>query len=64
MSKKIETLAQLDALQRYTIDEACAYLRASRARVYAKVKAGQLSIIKDGRRSYVAGSEIIRASQA
>lgn len=62
---KFETrnLQPLDANQRYTIDEAAAYLRISRVHVYSKVNSGELHILKDGRRSYIHGSEIIAASR-
>ncbi len=51
------------AHQRYEIPEAAEALRISRSRIYAKIKAGELSVIKDGRRSFISGAEIIRASQ-
>jgi excisionase family DNA binding protein len=56
-------LAPLDVNQRYEIDEASAYLRISRGRLYEKVAAGQIRLIKDGRRSYVPGSEIAAQSR-
>ena len=55
-------LPNLDLSQRYTIVEAMAYLRISRARLYAKVKAGEIEIIKDGSRSFIPGSEIAKQS--
>ena len=58
-----KSLPPLDANQRYTINETAAYLRLSRVRLYAKVNAGELRLLKDGRRSYVPGREIIAASQ-
>lgn len=64
MNTTLKTLPPLDAAQRYTIDEACTYLRTSRARLYAKVRAGELRVIKDGRRSYVPGTELISQSRA
>ena len=53
----------LDPMQRYGIEEACAYLRCSRGRLYEKVAAGEIRLIKDGRRSYVPGSEIAAQSR-
>jgi len=55
-------LQQLDPNQRYSIEEATALLRTSRARLYEKVKLGEIVLIKDGRRTYVPGSEILRIS--
>lgn len=57
-------LPPLDPAQRYTIEEAIAYLRSSRFSVYRDVKAGKLPIIKEGRRSYIPGSAIIARSAA
>lgn len=55
-------LAPLDAAQRYSIAEACQYLRASRDNVYRKIRRGELRTLRDGRRRYVPGSEIARVS--
>jgi len=60
---KTQELPALDLLQRYTIDESCAYLRLSRSRVYEKISAGELATVKDGRRHFVPGSEIARLSR-
>jgi excisionase family DNA binding protein len=51
-------LAPLDILQRYTINEANAYLRQSRSKTYKDIQAGKLAVIKDGRRTYVSGAVI------
>ncbi len=56
------TLAPLDPRQRYTIEEAGAYLRSSRAKLYIDIKAGRIAVIKDGRRTYVPGTEIAARS--
>ena len=56
-------LPPLDPNQRYTIEEANAYLRQSRATTYAQIKSGRLLTIKQGRRTYVPGSELVRHSQ-
>ena len=55
-------LPPLDELQRYTIVEAAAYLRISRARLYEKIARGEVATFKDGRRTFVAGREIARHS--
>ncbi len=52
----------IDVHQRYSLPEACALLRLSRAYVYKEIRAGRLHTIKDGRRSFVHGSEIVRRS--
>jgi len=56
------SLAPLDVRQRYGIDEAARYLRISRARLYQKIAAGEIRLLKDGRRSFVPGSAIVAAS--
>lgn len=53
----------LDPAQRYSILEAIALLRTSRRTLYGMIAKGQLHPIKQGRRSYIAGSEIARLSQ-
>lgn len=60
--EKVARLPPLDPHQRYEIPEASAYLRQSVAKTYIDIKAGTLKIIKDGWRSFVPGSEIIRRS--
>jgi excisionase family DNA binding protein len=56
------TLPPLNPIERYSIDEACAYLRQSRAKTYQDIRDGRLSIIKDGARSYVPGTAIAARS--
>ncbi len=55
-------LPPLDPNQRYTIDEAKAYLRCSHSHLYEKFARGEIQKIKDGRLTYVPGTEIIKAS--
>jgi hypothetical protein len=55
----VPTLPALDANQRYTIEEATAYLRQSRAKTYKDMAAGKLASMTDGRRRYIPGSAII-----
>jgi len=45
----------LDLNQRYSIPEANAYLRQSRAKTYQDIKDGKLAVIKDGKRTYISG---------
>jgi hypothetical protein len=54
----------VDGQQRYAIPEAAALLRQSRAKLYEDIAADRIHVIKDGRRTYVHGSEIIRRSRA
>jgi hypothetical protein len=56
-------LAPLDVNQRYTIPEANAYLRQSRAKTYQDIKSGLLPVIKDGSRTYVPGQAIAARSR-
>lgn len=62
MSTEHRNLPPLDINQRYTIDEAAAYLRISRAHVYHHFAAGNLEYVKDGRRRYVPGRAIAALS--
>ena len=62
--KNIRALAPIDPHQRYTPDEAAAYLRSSRWSVYLDIREGRLATFKDGRRRYISGAELIRRSRA
>lgn len=55
-------LSPLDVLQRYSVREACRYLRISAPKFYETVRAGRIKTMKDGRRRFVPGSEIARLS--
>lgn len=57
-------LPPLDPLQRYSIAEACKYLRVSRAFIYKLIHDGKLKTIPEGRRRYVPGAEIAKRSGA
>lgn len=59
---KQKNLPALDLNQRYTIDETSAYLRQCRARTYQQIQAGELPVIRDGRRVYVPGRAIAARS--
>ncbi len=63
MSKTAAPLPTLDQQQRYTIPETCAYLRTSRASVYKLIANDSLRVLKEGKRTFVPGSEIARRSQ-
>lgn len=61
---KSRNLPPLDLNQRYSVEEAAAYLRQSRAKTFADIGSGKLSSLTDGRRRYVPGWAIARASGA
>jgi hypothetical protein len=52
----------LEANRRYSINDGAAILNCSRSRFYEHIKAGRIRIIKDGRRSYAPGSDLIALS--
>lgn len=56
-------LAPVDLAQRYTIAEAISYLRISRASIYKAINSRRIRVIKQGKRTFVPGSEIARLSQ-
>lgn len=62
MPKPATHLQPLDAQQRYEIPECLAYLRTSRARLYQRIAAGEIRVLKDGKRTYIPGTELIRLS--
>jgi hypothetical protein len=55
-------LPPLDLNQRYTVIEASAYLRQSRAKTYIDISEGKLPVIKDGKRTYIPGRAIAARS--
>jgi excisionase family DNA binding protein len=58
------TLPPIDPQQRYSTDEAAAYLRISRARLYEHIASGYVRTFMDGRRRFVPGTEIVTRSRA
>ena len=46
--------------QRLSVKEALAVLRLGKTRFHEKVRAGEIQVIRDGRRIYVPGREIMR----
>ena len=54
-------LPPIDPQQRYSVDEASAYLRQSREKTYRDIRDGKISAISDGRK-YVSGEELIRCA--
>lgn len=61
--KSRPNLPPLDLAQRYSIDEAIAYLRSSRKTVFDDIREGRLASIKEGKRRFVPGTEIARRSR-
>ena len=64
MGKFNNPLPPLDLLQRYTINEACRYLRKCRASLYVDIKKARLPVIKEGSRTYVPGAAIAERSRS
>jgi hypothetical protein len=62
MSTNTPPLPPLDLQQRYSVAEALAYLRISRAPFYQAVKRGDIPLIKQGKRSFVSGATIAKLS--
>ncbi len=63
MSKVHRVLPPLDPNQRYSIDEALAYLRMGRRRGFDDIKSGKLVTFTEGKRRYVHGRELMRRSR-
>ena len=56
-------LPPLDERQRYSVEEAIAYLRSSRKTLFDDIKNGRLATIKEGKRRFIPGSELVRRSR-
>jgi hypothetical protein len=61
--KSRPTLPPLDVTQRYSVEEAIAYLRSSRKTLFDDIRNGRLATIKEGKRRFVPGTEIARRSR-
>jgi hypothetical protein len=61
--KRVPRPLLIDPNQRYTLAETHAVLRHSHVKTFQEIKRGTLQTIKDGRRRYVLGSELIRRSR-
>jgi excisionase family DNA binding protein len=59
-----QPLAPLDVMQRYTLTEACRYLRTSRESLYKLINSGRLRPIKQEKRTYIPGADIARLSRS
>lgn len=64
MSKSHErsALPEFDPRLRYRVEEAAQLLRISRAYLFRRIKSGDIPVIKDGRRVFVAGATIASLS--
>lgn len=60
MSKPQKTQPTFDPRLRYEIPAATSFLGYSRAKLYQQIAAGEIRVIRDGRRVYVPGTEIAR----
>jgi hypothetical protein len=60
--KRQAAVPTLDPARRYTVPDASALLSQSVAKTYQQLKDGVLASIKDGKRRYIPGSEIVRRS--
>ena len=60
--RTVAPVAIIDPNQRYSLQEANLALRQSPAKTFRDIKQGKLQVIRDGARTFVPGSEIIRLS--
>jgi excisionase family DNA binding protein len=60
---KPKNLPPLDINQRYSVNEACDYLRISRAHLYKQINTGALPTIPDGKRTFIPGAAIAARSR-
>lgn len=60
-TKKFPT-ERVDPVQRYGVPESAAFLRQSEARTWLDIKENKLKVIREGKRTFVPGSELIRRS--
>jgi hypothetical protein len=63
-NKPIQSLPPIDPLRRYSVNDSLQYLGISRAPFYQNVAEGKIKIIKDRKRTFVPGSELVRLSSA
>lgn len=62
MAKSKLPVPALDPLQRYTVPEAAALLRISRATIFKQIAEGAIGSFCEGKRRFISGAEIIRRS--
>jgi len=61
--KRVPRPLLIDPNQRYTLAETHAVLGHSHVKTFQDIKRGTLQTVKNGRRRYVLGSELIRRSR-
>ena len=61
--KRVPRPAVIDPNQRYSLAETHAALGQSHAKTFQDIKRGTLQTVRDGRRRYVLGSELIRRAR-
>ena len=61
--KRVAPPSLIDPNQRYSLAEVDAALRQSHMTTFEDIQEGRLKVIRDGRRVYVLGKEIIRRSK-
>jgi hypothetical protein len=54
----------IDPNQRYSLPESWAVLRCSESQGFKEMREGKLAVIREGQRTYVHGSELIRRAAA
>ena len=57
-----EPLGPIDSNRRYDVETALRYLGISRFTLYADIREGRIQTIKDRKRRFIPGSEIVRRS--
>jgi len=62
--KRVARPAVIDPNQRYSLAETHAALGQSHAKTFKDIKLRRLKTIKDGRRRYVLGAELIRRARS
>lgn len=45
---------------RYTIPEACEVLGTSRAKLYERIRRGEIAVVRDGRQAFITAEEAAR----
>ena len=62
--RRVPRPAFIDPNQRYSLTEMHAPFAQSHAKTFQDIKLGRLKTMKDGRRRYVLGSELIRRARS
>jgi len=62
MSRQTQVLPAFSRELRYPVEVAAGFLSVSRAHLWKHIKAGTIATIRDGKRVFVPGTEIVRLS--